>query len=61
LGKLAHKRLIMTHRKDLCMGEFLVDDRPNNGAAEFKGEWIQFGQPGFESWVEVKNYLIEQA
>jgi len=61
LGKLAHKRLIMTHRKDLCMGDFLVDDRPNNGAAEFKGEWIQFGQPGFESWVEVKKYLMERA
>ena len=61
LGKLAHKRLIMTHRKDLCMGEFLVDDRPHNGAAEFKGKWIQFGQPGFESWIEVKNYLIERA
>jgi hypothetical protein len=43
------------------MGEFLVDDRPNNGAAEFKGQWIQFGQSGFESWVEVKNYLIERA
>lgn len=61
LGKLAHKRLIMTHRKDLCMGDFLVDDRPNNGAAEFKGEWIQFGQSGFESWVEVKKYLMERA
>lgn len=61
LGKLAHKRLIMTHRKDLCMGEFLVDDRPNNGAAEFKGEWIQFGQPGFESWTEVKAHLIKKA
>lgn len=57
LGKLAHKRLILTHRKDLCIGDFLIDDRPNNGAAEFKGEWIQFGQPGFENWERILDYL----
>jgi len=57
LGKYAHKRLIISHRKDLCIGDFLIDDRPNNGAAEFRGEWIQFGQPGFEDWTKVINYL----
>ena len=57
LGKLAHKRLILTHRKDLLMGDYLIDDRPNNGAAEFKGEWIQFGQPAFKNWDAVLTYL----
>jgi 5'-nucleotidase len=57
LGKLAHKKLILSHRKDLLMGDYLIDDRPNNGAAEFKGEWIQFGQPGFENWSKILNYL----
>ena len=57
LGKYAHKRLIISHRKDLCIGDFLIDDRPNNGASEFRGEWIQFGQPGFEDWTKVINYL----
>lgn len=58
MGKLAHKRLILSHRKDLLMGDYLIDDRPNNGAAEFKGQWIQFGQPNFENWEQVLNYLI---
>lgn len=57
LGKLAHKRLILSHRKDLCIGDYLIDDRPNNGAAEFRGEWIQFGQPGFEDWSKIIDYL----
>jgi len=57
LGKFAHKKLIISHRKDLCMGEYLIDDRPNNGAAEFKGEWIQFGTEKFPNWEAVLKYL----
>jgi 5'(3')-deoxyribonucleotidase len=37
-----HKRLIITHRKDLNRGDFLIDDRTKNGAGEFQGELIQF-------------------
>ena len=59
LGKYAHKRLIVSHRKDLCMGDYLIDDRPNNGAAEFKGEWIQFGQPQFKDWDVVLDYILK--
>lgn len=58
LGKYAHKRLILSHRKDLCIGDFLIDDRPNNGAAEFKGQWIQFGTEPFENWDKVTDYLL---
>ncbi len=58
LGKLAYKRLILSHRKDLLIGDYLIDDRPNNGAAEFKGEWIQFGIKNFKKWEQVLNYLI---
>ena len=43
LGESAYKRLILTHHKDLNRGDFLVDDRPNNGAKEFEGEWVKFG------------------
>ena len=60
LGKYAHKRLILSHRKDLCIGDYLIDDRPNNGAAEFKGEWIQFGQPNFKDWSVVLDYLLSK-
>jgi 5'-nucleotidase len=58
LGKAAHKRLILSHRKDLLMGDYLIDDRTKNGAAEFRGEHIHFGQPGFESWTQVLQYLL---
>jgi 5'(3')-deoxyribonucleotidase len=53
----AHKRLIYTHRKDLLIGDYLIDDRINNGAGEFKGELIPFGQPGYENWSCVISYL----
>ena len=43
----AYKRLILSHHKNLNRGDFLVDDRPNNGAAEFEGEWIRFGSEKF--------------
>ena len=33
-GEWADKRLILTHRKDLCIGHFLIDDRLKNGADE---------------------------
>lgn len=57
-GHLATKRLILTHRKDLNIGDYLIDDRTRNGAGEFTGVHIHFGQPGFETWGEVVKYLI---
>jgi 5'-nucleotidase len=41
-GEKAKKRLILTHRKDLCIGDYLIDDRDKNGAKEFKGCLITF-------------------
>ena len=43
LGENARKRLILSHHKNLNQGDFLIDDRPNNGAEDFQGEWLQFG------------------
>ena len=60
LGNKARKRLILTHRKDLNIGDFLVDDRTKNGAGEFKGEFIQFGTEKFLDWTAVKKYLMEK-
>ena len=57
-GEAAEKRLILTHRKDLNMGEYLIDDRLRNGVDKFTGEHIHFGQKGFETWAEVLEYLI---
>jgi 5'-nucleotidase len=60
LGNKARKRLILTHRKDLNIGDFLVDDRTKIGAGEFKGEFIQFGTARFPDWTTVKKYLMEK-
>lgn len=56
-GKLAKKRLILTHRKDLNIGDFLIDDRLKNGAAEFKGMHIHFGTKEFPNWKAVMEYF----
>jgi 5'-nucleotidase len=57
----AYKRLILTHHKNLHRGDFLVDDRPGRGAAEFAGEWVQFGSPTFPTWTEVTRYLLDNS
>jgi 5'(3')-deoxyribonucleotidase len=58
LGEYAHKRLIITHRKDLNIGDFLIDDRTRNGAGEFRGELILFGSDKFPDWKSVCEYLM---
>ncbi len=58
----AYKRLIITHHKNLNVGDFLVDDRPtHNGAGKFAGEVIPFGHQGFENWEKVVAYLRNRA
>ena len=57
----AHKRLILSHHKHLNVGDFLVDDRPNNGADRFQGEWIHFGRTPWQDWNAVTAYLLERA
>ena len=56
-----HKRMIITHRKDLVEGDYLIDDRGKNGTSEFKGEWIQFGSEQFPDWDAVVDYLINKS
>ena len=57
LGQDVNRRLIFTHNKNLMIGDYLVDDRPNNGASDFKGELIKFGSYKFQSWEDVLKYL----
>lgn len=57
LGDFAHKRLILSHHKNLQVGHFLVDDRLKNGADRFPGEHIHFGTPKFPDWPTVVQYL----
>lgn len=58
LDDVFHKRMIITHCKNLCKGGILIDDRPNNGASEFEGEWIQFGSEKYPDWDAVLEYLL---
>lgn len=57
LGEGAWKRLILSHNKNLNIGDYLIDDRTKNGAGEFKGELVQFGSDKYPNWESVINYL----
>lgn len=57
LGSSAYKRLILSHHKNLNKGHFLIDDRTKNGADQFDGEHIHFGQPQFPDWASVLSHL----
>lgn len=58
-GECITKRAIFSHRKDLCIGDYLIDDSPKNGAKEFCGKWIQIGSEEFPDWDAVTRYLYE--
>lgn len=57
----AYKRLIISHRKELNRGDFLIDDRPTKcGADKFEGTVIPFGPANktFPDWNSVLRYLL---
>lgn len=56
-GEKINRRLILTHRKDLIKGDFLIDDRPNNGAKDFEGTLIHFSSESFPNWFSVLDFL----
>ena len=58
LNSVFHKRVIITHHKELLQGDYLIDDRGKNGTSEFKGEWLQFGQEQFPDWDAVLKHLL---
>ncbi len=57
LGPDIKKKIILSHNKGLCRGDYLVDDRLKNGVVEFQGEHIHFGQAPLENWDKVIHYL----
>ncbi len=66
LDEDAHKRLILSHHKDLSRGDFLIDDSEKNGAGEFKaatgGELVLFGPEGdYPDWPAVMAHMRERA
>jgi 5'(3')-deoxyribonucleotidase len=58
LDDIFHKRIVITHCKHLCKGDYLIDDRSKHGVTEFEGEWIHFGSERFPNWDAVLEYLL---
>ena len=63
-GEIFCKKVIITHRKDLLIGDYLIDDRTANGAGDFKGTHIHFGWDyindrfnEYRDWTAVLNYF----
>ena len=42
----------------MIYGDYLIDDRTANGAAQFKGEHLHFGTSKFPDWASVVKYLL---
>jgi ADP-ribose pyrophosphatase YjhB (NUDIX family) len=61
LGESGRKRLILTHRKDLLVGDYLVDDRSFHGADRFRGSLLLFGSPEWPDWPTVTAFLVAEA
>ena len=59
-GDVFYKRLIISHNKQLNIGDYLIDDRDQNGADQFTGELIRFGSDKFKDWNSVVEYLLEK-
>ena len=59
-GMTFHKRIILSHRKDLLRGDYLIDDSEKNGTKDFEGEWIHFGSERFPDWDAVLKYLLSE-
>ena len=38
------RRIILTHRKDLLIGDILIDDSRYRGQPDFQGEWFWFNK-----------------
>ena len=56
-GNIFHKKMFVTHRKDLLLGDYLIDDRIKNGAGDFGGELLRFGWAyETEEWNEYPNW-----
>ena len=53
-----YKKVILSHNKNLNKGDYLIDDRPHNGAEHFEGVWIKFGSKKYPDWKAVIKFLL---
>lgn len=58
IGVVAWNRVTVTNRKDLVMGDYLIDRHDDRcGAQDFMGTVIKFGEEPFKDWDEVLTYF----
>ena len=53
LGVAAYRRLVLTNRKDLLYGDYLIDALEANGSTGFMSTRIDFGSDTFKTWDDV--------
>lgn len=52
-----HKRLILSHHKNLNQGAIIIDDRTKNGVESFSGQHLHFGTNDCPDWDAVLHLL----
>jgi len=57
-GRLFHKKMAITHLKNMLIGDYIIDDRKANGVENFRGEHIHFGTNEFPDWETVLKHLL---
>lgn len=57
LGVAAYERLILTNRKDLLYGDYLIDGLDTNGSTDFMSTRIDFGSDTFKTWDDIIVYF----
>ena len=60
MGQSAYKRLILSHHKNLNIGDYIIDDRNKRGVDKFQGKHIYFGKAKFPNWDAVLDYLLKK-
>ena len=54
------RKLILTHRKDLLIGDVLIDDSRWRGQPDFQGKWIWFGHnQRCRDWPSTLEYIYK--
>lgn len=60
-GLEACNKLIISPRKDLVIGDYLIDDQSDShGQSDFVGEFIHYGSEKFPNWFSVLEYLMSK-
>ena len=57
LGVPAYGRLIITNQKHLLYGDYLIDAHQSEGASNFMGTFLHFGEDPYKTWEDVLEFF----